>query len=202
MLRGVVHDPRARALGGRRRPRRTCSHGRRSGDLRPDALERGRRAQRPPGPLAAGGAGDDRRRGDTRGPAPGAGLGRADQLQLAARGPLRRHQLRPYRLHRHQPLDRPRDRDIRRHPDQPPASRRPCSVPDLASHRGRHAGRRRDRRRSLAAGSLCSGACRRARGPCPVETSPRTSVSITSVRHRRPGRGALSAAFAGSRSAW
>ena len=55
--------------------------------------------------LAPDRAGHDRRRRDTPPASTGAGLGRANQLQFATRCALRQHQLRPYRLYRHQPLD-------------------------------------------------------------------------------------------------
>ena len=124
MLRGVVHDPRSRALGGRRRPRRAVRHGGRPGRLRPDAPRRRQGARRPAGALPADRPGDGRPRLDPRRPASGAGLGRRHLVQRPAGQPVRPDQLRPHRVHRHQPLGRPGDRDVRDPPDQPPPPRR------------------------------------------------------------------------------
>ena len=66
-------------------------------------------------------------------------------------GAVRPDQLRPHRVHRHEPLDRSRDRDLRGHPDQPAPSRRPRGLADVPAVRGRHPGRGGDRRRVRAA---------------------------------------------------
>ena len=131
--------PAVAGPGRRRRPCGTVRHGRRPGGLCPDAAQWRDRAERPSRALAAGRPDHDRRRRDAARPAPGTGLGRPDESERPARRAVRAHQLRPHRVHRHEPLDRSRDRDLRHHPDQPAASRRP------RRHRRRRCGSRSPR---------------------------------------------------------
>ncbi len=113
MLRGVVHDPRSRALGG------VAGHA----GLFCTADDLAVFAQM----LLDGGTGPNGRRilapltvramidpGDT--PAAGASrarLGRRHVLQRPAGIALRAEELRPHRVHRDEPLGRPGDRDVR-----------------------------------------------------------------------------------------
>jgi CubicO group peptidase (beta-lactamase class C family) len=92
MLRGVVHDPRSRALGG-------------VADLCSDATQRRSRSQRPAYPLAAGGEGHGRRGRDAAEPASGTRMGRSNGPERHARRLIRAHKLRPHRVHRDESVD-------------------------------------------------------------------------------------------------
>ena len=151
----------------RRRPRRAVRDGRRPRPVRPDAPRRRQGVRRPADPRPPDRPGHDRPRPDARGAAAGVGVGRGHGLQLAPREPVRPDRLRPHRVHRHEPLGRPRDRDLRRPPDQPPPSRRQGLKPDRPPGRGRHAGRRRDRRRPAPAGRAGHARAGPGRGEAP-----------------------------------
>ena len=129
MLRGVVHDPRSRALGG------VAGHAglfATADDLAVYAqtlLNGGIGPERPTRAVAAGRPRDDRRRRDPGGPAPGPGMGRPDRARAPRGGLFGPDQLRPHGVHRHEPLDRPGDRDLRHRP-------RPAgSIPTAAAPR-------------------------------------------------------------------
>jgi CubicO group peptidase (beta-lactamase class C family) len=74
-LRGVVHDPRGRALGGGRGARGAVRHRRRSGGLCADAPRPWRGARRPPDPRPGDRPEDDRPGRHPRRPEARAGLG-------------------------------------------------------------------------------------------------------------------------------
>ena len=147
MLRGVVHDPRSRALGG------VAGHAGLFGTADDLAVF----AQM----LLDGGKGVDGKRvlspltvramvdpaSTPEKPAPGARVGRRHVIQRPKGEPVRPVELRPHRVHRHEPLDRPGDRVVRDPPDQPPPPRRQGGRPDRPPGGGRHAGRLVDRGR-------------------------------------------------------
>ncbi|MFO0929462.1 MAG: serine hydrolase domain-containing protein [Gemmataceae bacterium] len=139
-LRGVVHDPRARLLGGVAGHCRPVRHGRRPGGLRADAPRR-RDLRRADGDEEGNGPPDD------GGPA-GAGraarprLGRAHGVLREPRPALRR--VRPHRVHRHLAVDRPAEPN-RRRIDQPGPSQRQGRGVSSPARTHRHACRRGDR---------------------------------------------------------
>ena len=195
MLRGVVHDPRCS------RCRRVAGHA----GLFATADDLAIFAQT----LLNGGVGPNGRRvlsplavramidaaATPAGQRRGLGWDVADQLQFAARDAVGGSQFRPYRLYRDQPLDRPRDRIIRHHPDQPAAPRRPWP-PAPTSLRAEVA--------TLAAAAIVDALSRPALASVrrchpepdiPVEAVPRpASRHHGAVRHRRSGRGEFPAA--------
>ena len=197
MLRGIVHDPAVAGLGG------VAGHA----GLFATADDLAIFAQT----LLNGGLGPNGRRvlsplavrtmidaaPDTAEPAPRAGLGRANGQSCPAGRPVRSHQLRTHRLHRHESLDRSGDRDVRHHSDQPAASRRSRSVADGAPLRGRDAGRRRDRRCLLPAGPgrrrMRARSTRRRSRPAPQAADGHDRRPSRPMRDRRPGRGGLPA---------
>ncbi len=173
MLRGVVHDPRSRALGG------VAGHAGLFGTADDLAVF----AQM----LLDGGKGLDGKRvlspltvramvdpGSTpEGQRRGLGWDVETSYSGPRGAPVRPDQLRPHRVHRDEPLGRPRDRDLRHPPDQPPPPRRQGGQPRRLAGRGRHAGRLVDRGRALEAD--------RARGRRPARPSPPKAPAIRPV---------------------
>ncbi len=173
--------PAVSGAGRGRRPRGAVRHRRRPGGLRADIAQWRSRPERPARPLAAGRPHHDRPRRDPARPASGAGMGRPDRPERPARRAVRSHQLRPHRVHRHEPLDRPGDRDLRHHPDQPAASRRPGPIAHGAAVRGRHAGRGGDR------GCLAPASQWHRHPAQGARASPPRRGPCHALRHRRPG---------------
>ena len=123
MLRGIVHDPTARRMGG------VAGHAglfSTAADLAIFCrmLLDGGALQRRPDPVAAGGREDDNAV-DAAGRAerPRPRLGHRFLVLVQPRRAAADRLVRPHRVHRHVALDRSGDRDVRRVPVEPRASR-------------------------------------------------------------------------------
>ena len=138
--------PEGEGAGRGRRECGTLRHGRRPRGLRADAPGRRQGARRISDSVALERPEDDRPGRLAAGSASRPGLGHRHPVQLAPGPAFRPEELRPYGVHRHEPLDRPGDRDDRDPPDQPPPSRRQAPVADRPPRRGRHDRRLGNRR--------------------------------------------------------